>query len=264
MLTAKRSALQSKLDTLTATTHIVTEHQGKAQQANNVLEKRVNFTSQKRDNATLSSVNARNECMNKRATNKAQLTGDEDPCHQFKVAADSTVDATFQQAQESSAYFSASFLLKSDKQYQGFMQSRIAALKRQISELDTQLDNLTRSQVYLGEITELPELKTITDKNEEQDLNSQWLKFHYNSESSQTDTEQESHSEAVSVGVSIGLGPIGIGVSTSHGKSTTELKNAFIGADLKASGELMRVFIKRPWFKPSLFDNTVLNFVSHV
>ena len=35
-------------------------------------------------------------------------------------------------------------------------------------------------------------------------------------------------------------------------------------ADLKAKGKLLRVHIKRPWFKPSVFDDRKLNFVSYL
>ena len=262
MLIAKRSMLQSELDTLNATAQFISVGQGKAEQATNALEQRVNYTSQKRDNATKAAVNTRNECMNNRATNTSQSTGAEDPCNKFQQAANSAVDATFQQAQASSEYFSASFLLKSNEQFQNFMQSRMAALERQITQLNSQLDNLKGNQVYLGEIAESEELKAINE-NGEQDHDSQWLKFDYNSDSTHIDTEQETQSTSVSAGISVGFGPAAsVGLSSHYGEGTAEMKNAFNSANLQASGELLRVFIKRPWFKPSLFDNTILNFVS--
>ena len=262
MLIAKRSMLQSEHDTLNATARFVSQGQGNADQTTNALEQRVNYTSQKRDNATKTAVNARNECMNDRATNTSQSTGDKDPCNKFQEAADSAVDSTFQQAQASSEYFSASFLLKSNEQFQSFMQSRMAALERQITQLNSQLDNLKESQVYLGEIAESAELKAINE-NGEQDRDSQWLKFDYNSDSTHIDTKQETQSLSVSAGISVGFKhSASVGLAGHYGKGTAEMKNAFNSANLHASGELLRVFIKRPWFKPSLFDNTILNFVS--
>ena len=263
MLVAKRSMLQSELETLNATVRFVSEGQQKAEQTTNALEQRVNYTSEKRDNATKAAVDARNECMNKKARNRTAPTrGKQDPCTKFKQSANSAVDATFQNAEASSEYFSASFLLTSNKQFQGFMQSRISALERQISEIDDQLDNLKENQVYLGEIAESAELNAINEKGE-QDLDSQWLKFDYSSDSTHIDTEQETSSLAVAAGITADLGLKGnIGLAGHYGKGTSEMKNAFNSANLQASGELLRVFIKRPWFKPSLFDNPILNFVS--
>ena len=264
MLIAKRSMLQSELETLNATIRFISQGQDKAEQATNAMEQRVNYTSEKRDNATEAAIDARNECMSKRATNKTSTStkkSKKDPCKTFQQAANSAVDATFQNAAASSEYFSASFLLKSNKQFQGFMDSRINALERQISEINDQLEHLKPNQVYLGEIAESPDLKAINDTGE-QDLDSQWLKFDYSSDSTHIDTEQDTSSVAVGAGVSANFGKGSIGLSGHYGKGTSEMKNAFNSANLQASGELLRVFVKRPWFKPSLFDNPILNFVS--
>jgi hypothetical protein len=264
MLIAKRSMLQSELETLNATIRFTSQGQDKAELATNAMEQRVNYTSEKRDNATQAAIDARNECMSKRA-NKTKTTtkkGKKDPCKTFQQAANSAVDATFQNAAASSEYFSASFLLKSNKQFQSFMDSRINALEKQISEINDQLEDLKPNQVYLGEIAESPDLKAINDTGE-QDLDSQWLKFDYSSDSTSIDTEQETSSLAVGAGVSANFGPKGsIGLAGHYGKGTSEMKNAFNSANLQASGELLRVFVKRPWFKPSVFDNPILNFVS--
>lgn len=262
MLIAKRSMLQSELETLNATIRFTSQGQDKAEQATNAMEQRVNYTSEQRDNATKTAIDARNECMSKKATNKTSTKrGKKDPCNTFKEAANSAVDATFQNAAASSEYFSASFLLKSNKQFQSFMDSRINALERQISEINNQLEHLKPNQVYLGEIAESPDLKAINDTGE-QDLDSQWLKFDYSSDSTHIDTEQDTSSLAVGAGVSANFGKGSIGLAGHYGKGTSEMKNAFNSANLQASGELLRVFVKRPWFKPSLFDNPILNFVS--
>ena len=263
MLIAKRSMLQSELETLNATLRFTSQGQDKAEQATNAMEQRVNYTSEKRDNATQAAVDARNECMSNRAKNRTSTKkGKKDPCNSFQQAANSAVDATFQNAAASSEYFSASFLLKSNKQFQSFMDSRINALEKQISEINQQLEDLKPNQVYLGEIAESPDLKAINDTGE-QDLDSQWLKFDYSSDSTHIDTEQETSSVAVAAGITADFGPKGnIGLNGHYGKGESEMKNAFNSANLQASGELLRVFVKRPWFKPSVFDNPILNFVS--
>lgn len=263
MLIAKRSMLQSEVDTLDATLRFTSEGKDKAEQATNAMERTVNYTSERRDNATKAAVNARNDCMSKRASNQSTSTsGENNPCTKAKEEANSAVDATFQNAQASSEYFSASFLLKSNAKFQGFMNSRKSALKRQITEINNQLDNLKPGQVYLGEIAESSDLKAISEQGE-QNLDDQWLKFDYNSDSTHIDTVQDTSSFSVSAGVSANFGVGSIGLSGYYGKATSEMKSALNSANLQASGELLRVFIKRPWFKPSLFENPILNFVSN-
>ena len=264
MLIAKRSMLQSELETLNATIRFTSQDQDKAEQATNAMEQRVNYTSERRDNATKAAIDARNECMSKKTINRPSTStniGKKDPCNTFQQAANSAVDATFQNAAASSEYFSASFLLKSNKQFQGFMDSRINALQRQISEINDQLEHLKPNQVYLGEIAESSNLKAINNTRE-QDLDSQWLKFDYSSDSTHIDTEQDTSSLAIGAGLSASNGKGNIGLSGHYGEGTSEMKNAINSANLQASGELLRVFIKRPWFKPSLFDNPMLDFVS--
>ena len=51
-------------------------------------------------------------------------TKGEDACYQFEQEAESAVSVV--------KYFISSFLLSSDEKFQGFMQSRMAALERQL------------------------------------------------------------------------------------------------------------------------------------
>ena len=43
---------------------------------------------------------------------------------------------------------------------------------------------------------------------------------------------------------------------------STDFQQDLNRASIKVSGELLRVTIKRPWFRPSLFENPSLFFVS--
>ena len=261
MLIAQRSLLQSELDSLRAAISVVSEpkNQEIAQQTTNELEQRVNVTSKKRNEAMEAAVNARNRCMQKQANDGEYEEGEEDPCTQFQEAANNIENTTMENARATAYYFSAAFLLKSNQQYQTFMQSRITALEREISEINTQLNHLQVDQVYLGEIaTSINGLK----EKKQQNFN-QWTKFNYNSETSHMRFTETSFGFSKSMKGSaeiIGLGRADI--SLSFGFELTEMRKAFSSAKLQASGELLRVFIKRPWFKPTLFDNPILNFVS--
>ena len=264
MLIVRRSVLQSELDTLRTAVRVVSEskNQQAAQQTTNALEQRVNATSDERDEATEAAINARNRCMQKQA-NQGGESGEgedsEDPCAQFEESTDRVEGTTIKNAGATANYLSAAFLLKSNQQYQNYMQARMTALEREISEINMQLENLEGDQVYLGEITE-----SISELNgrEEEGLD-QWMKFSYNSETTHVKTTETKFGINLSVGTKLEIPVVVSGTgSLNTGFEFAELRKAFSNAKLQASGKLLRVFIKRPWFKPSLFDNPILNFVS--
>ena len=257
MLVAKRNLLQSELATLNATVRITAEKQDKAKRTTDALQQKSDIRSQRRDNATRDAVDAQIKCMNKRSTNRDQTSEGQDPCDEYEEEADHAVDATYEQAEASSEYFSANLLLRSEQRFQKFMQSKMSALEQQISELENQLAKLKGSQVYLGAIAESPEFESLNKGSGEAE--DKWLKFDYNSDSTHTNTAGNSNSVSVTTGISV---PLLVTVNSHYNKDEEEMREAFNSANLQASGELLRVFIKRPWFKPSLFDNPVFNFVS--
>ena len=265
--------LQSEMDALKATIHFISIGQDTANKTVDTLQKKVTYTTQKRDNATQEVVKARSECMNQNAqkgipteTKKKRAVTDptSDPCQHLKQATDGAVDATFQQAQASSELYSSSFLLNSNEKYESFMQSRITAIQRDVDEIDEQLNNLDKGQVYLGEIADSKEFKALNQLENQtvQDYDSEWLQFEYDYDSTHIDTSQDTSSFGVSAGFGGGIKGASLDASAYYGKGTADLQQAVNSASLKASGELLRVSIKRPWFRPSLFENPVLYFVS--
>ena len=96
----------------------------------------------------------------------------------------------------------------------------------------------------------------------EQNLDDAWTSFQYDSESSHTQTDTETNSWNVAVGLGVDVGRFGVQASAHYGRSTTNMRQSFNSANLKVSGQLLRVTIKRPWFKPSIFENPSLSFVS--
>lgn len=276
MLIARRSMLQSERDVLNATIKFSSVGQDKAKAAVDALSKKVNYTTERRDNATKELIKAQRDCAQQKAqedvpsTPKGKRTTSEppnNPCNDFKQATEGAVDATFQQAQASMEYFSSSFLLNSNNQYQSFLQSRISSIDNEISEINAQLEDLKESQVYLGEMADSKEFKALNELGNEtvQDFDSEWMQFEYDSDSTHIHTDQDKSSLNVAAGFSVGV-PAGASLSASgyYGKGTADLMQAVNSASLKASGELLRVTIKRPWFRPSLFENPVLYFVSYI
>ena len=273
MLIARRSMLQSEMDALNAMIDFTSVGQSTANAAVEALHKKVNYTTEKRENATQSVVNARSECIkhnaqkgvpNKIKTKRAATNPFSDPCQNLRQATEGAVDATFQQAQATSELYSSSFLLNSNEKYQSFMRSRTEALQREINETTLQLEELKDGQAYLGGVADSKEFRALNQfKNKtSQDLDSEWLQFEYDYDSTHINTSQDKSTLDVSAGFGIGAKGASLDASAYYGKGTADLKQAVNSASLKASGELLRVSIKRPWFRPSIFENPVLYFVS--
>ncbi len=92
----------------------------------------------------------------------------------------------------------------------------------------------------------------------------QWLEFDFDSEQYQSEKIYDTFS--ISAGVSGGAKVFGFtvgGASVSGGFSGSDLQSEMSKATLKAKGKLLRVHIKRPWFKPAVFDDRNLEFVSY-
>ena len=268
MMIAQRSLLQSELDTFRKAVSAGSESKNRqaAEQTTNILEQRANATSDRRNDAVEAAISARNRCMQEQATNRGggggeeNAEGEEDPCDQFEESADTVEDTTFENAGATANYFSTAFLLKPNQQYQNYLQARMTALEREVTEINTKLNNLEGDQLYLGEIAEA--MSADLNMKKEQDFN-QWMKFHFNSETTRTSSSQFSFGLNLGVEGSVGIPEVG-SRSRSHGLGFQydEIQKAFSNAKLQVSGQLLRVAIKRPWFKPSLFDNPTLNFVS--
>ena len=255
--------LQSEVDTLNASITFMSVGQDNANEAVNALSKKVQDTAQKRDNATQALIKARADCIQHNAQEGTSETANS-PCDDLKKSTESTVDATFQNAQASSEFFSSSFLLNSNNKYTNFLSARIDALEREIGEIKTQLDDLKSSQVYLGGIADSDEFNALNRQGNEtvQDYDSEWMQFEYDSDSSHIHTDQDKRTTSVAAGIGVGVQGASLDASGHYSKGTADLKQALNSASLKVSGELLRVTIKRPWFRPSLFENPLLYFVS--
>ena len=261
--------LQSQRDVLNATIAYMSAGNNGAKQAVDALKSKVNYTTENRNNATREALKARNDCVYKNAKGgvpapkekRAASNTTEDPCEKFKQATDDVVDTTFQQAQASSDFFTSSFLLKSDSQYKSFLSSKIQSLDREIAEINNQLNS--SQSVYLGEIADAKEFNDVNQLGNKtaQDLDSEWMHFEYDSDSSHTHTEENKKTLSIAASFSGGAKGASLAASGHYSKGTVDLIQSLNSATLKVSGELLRVTIKRPWFRPSLFENPSFFFV---
>ena len=264
MLLAKKSLVESEIDTLKTMISFSSVNQGKANATLDALKQNVDTATNLRDNKTREAIEARRECLRQSAenttTNNTQTKGG--ACSKLKDATEDAVDSAFTQAQANSQYLTASFTLQSKEQFNSFLGSRVSALEKELQEIESDLQS---TEPYLGPIAQSHEFENLNKllNETEQNLDDEWLQFEYDSDSTHVNTSQESKSVNVAVGLSVGIpSGFGLGLGVNVGKNNVDLKQAISNADLKVAGEVLRVNIKRPWLKPSIFDDSTLLFVS--
>ena len=139
-------------------------------------------------------------------------------------------------------------------------------LKHKKSKLETKKDSILSA---LREVN--PLFGSIVKSNRdviESVINSHkednWLQFEFDSK------EMDTNSQYTSITTRSEFQTRSGGVfnrrTTTHirTKINQQYESEMNQADLKAKGKLLRVQIKRPWFKPEVFDDRKLNFVSYL
>ena len=247
-LQAKIGMIKSKLAVLQS---IMDQQQklGGAQDLTNMRNTYEHYKEATTNNASVL-VRLRAQCMETRDPRSSA-------CSQFRSAQESTTNALFQQAQSYSEWQSLDFIMNTSSSFHNGLVNQIDQLNRELQELE---DQLRGTLGYLGDIVESQQLdfSNLTDIGRDD----AWLQFYFDSKSSQQDTERESSS--VSFASSFSVGGLFWSASGSFGYSRSESNFAasVAGSQVKASGELLRVQILRPWFRPTLFEDPNLSFVS--
>ena len=91
-----------------------------------------------------------------------------------------------------------------------------------------------------------------------------WLEFQFNSEDYKTTSNYRSSYNSFRAKARWGGWFARDGYSYSSSTSRTNYQTSLAQSSLKAKGKLLRVHIKRPWFKPEVFDDRNLVFVSQL
>ena len=89
-----------------------------------------------------------------------------------------------------------------------------------------------------------------------------WLEFQFNSEDFRSSSDYASSYKSTSASVRWGGWFARGGYSYTRTRSQQTYRATLAQSSLKAQGQLLRVHIKRPWFKPEVFDDRNLAFVS--
>ena len=269
MLIARKSMLESELNALTSMVNFNKRNEGQANETLKSLDSKLTESTELRENKTASATTSMMDCMSENAQQappgsndtSSNTGGQTTACNKFKQANSDAVTATFQQAQVKLEYESAAFLLNSKGQFNDFLTMRTESLQRQIRSIDA---DLNASEPFLGGVADSREFRNLNSvlNETEQNLDDAWTAFEYDSDSSHIDTDQETSSLNVAASFGVGAPGFGLQASANYAKGTADLKQALNSANLKVSGEVLRVVIKRPWFRPNIFTDPALSFVS--
>ena len=261
MLIAKKSMAESERDALKSMITFNNQNKAQSEKATSQLETKLGAATNQTTNKTNEAGQALTNCLS--SNSNSTSNGTTSQCQDYQKAKSDAVTASFQQAQVKSEYESAQFLLNSKGQFNGFLGARVDALERELASLNAQLN--ASSNVHLGGLADSREFQNLNKlfNETEQSLDDNWLEFEYDSDSSHINTQQDTSSLNIAAGIGIAApGVASFDGGFSYGKGTTDLKQALNSASLKVSGSILRVVIKRPWFKPSLFSDPSLSFVS--
>ena len=128
------------------------------------------------------------------------------------------------------------------------IEQKIQALRAQLASTDVKFSHLARDAQHAAD--------------SQDQLDSKWLQFSFNSKryqrSSSSSYSQKTSRFAASFGGGSFFWSVGGSYSQSRSRSESRFRASMNHAETVVSGELLRVTIQRPWFRPSLFKNPQL------
>ena len=189
----------------------------------------------------------RQHCLSSRI--KAKATGESgisDECLEYETA---TSTASSKITSNSELYQCVSDL---DFQINGVAEIR-ASIESSIAKIDQDITSLQQKLLVAG--SKFSTLAQHAADSQEQ-LDSRWLQFEVNSEKTefQTSSSQKQFSTAASFKASGFFWSVR--GSASYSRSESKFQRDMNSAQVNIQGELLRVIVQRPWFRPSLFKST--------
>ena len=121
------------------------------------------------------------------------------------------------------------------------------AVNNLITEVNTEITSLESdpTSVYVPEVTHaLPPVNAYKDN---------WLHFSYDSRQKHEKQTQEQTSTSFSLNVGFTTGMFGGSLNVGYSKETADMFQKLSTRDTKISGQLLRVTVQKPWFRPEIF-----------
>ena len=194
----------------------------------------------------------------------------ESACEEFESLKGSAVESMISQSQAFSSYQFANLFDQSKDDY-------VQELEKERGKYQDRANKITAlmgdAGPYLGSLLDDSALsvENITDANRDDS----WFQFEFDSQSYMENKPFSAQSESVTnqwpakVSVTVKgntktVTSIKAGSSVVSSRRKYHFERSMSNSTVRVRGELLRVTIKRPWFKPEVFDNPEFTFVSRV
>ncbi|CAI8035380.1 hypothetical protein GBAR_LOCUS19863 [Geodia barretti] len=204
------------------------------------------------NNLATNTENYRQRCLISRIKAKANESFDGTECDRYA----SSSSSAYESVESSTELFAC--VRDLDFQVNAFEQSRealnqtaqeierqIEALQQRLSTTDVKFSHLAREAQHAADSQDI--------------LDSQWLSFQFDSKryksSSSTLSSRTTSNFAASASGGFGFFSFSASYSSSRSRSDYSFQAAMNSAETVVGGELLRVTVQRPWFRPSLFKS---------
>ena len=189
----------------------------------------------------------------------ADSTGRGRNCVSYDTSRDDIIQGLAEEAEMFATYQHVNY-------YYQFYDSYIKSLQNEKNKLETQLQSieslLGEATPYLGGLLDATPLEVASLQDTYRDR--EWLQFEFDSSQFEEQKDAESTSESITADMGFHILFFHVGGSYSYNKDTTYNSDQLAQSRMRVKGEMLRVNIKRPWFKPELFDNPELDYVSFI
>ena len=185
-------------------------------------------------------------------------SGKGDQCQDYDSSRDDIIKRLANEAETFATYQHVNY-------YYQYHDSYFKALQVQKNKLEVQLQSveslLGEATPYLGGLLGASPLDVASLQDTYRDR--EWLQFEFDSKQYYEQRDTQSTSESVTAQMNFHFLFFHAGGSYSSNKETTNDSDQLAKSRMRVKGEMLRVTIKRPWFKPEIFENPEVDYVSN-
>ncbi len=175
-------------------------------------------------------------------------------CTDYDKSREDVINGLIKEAESFATYQHANL---DSSSYLNSLQKQKEKLQSQLQSIEALLGEVTP---YLGGLLDATPLEVASLQDTYRDR--EWMQFEFDSK--QFEEQKDSHTTAESVTAQMSFHILFFhgGGSYTHSKQTAYNSDQLAQSNMRVKGEMLRVNIKRPWFKPELFDNPEIDYVS--
>lgn len=188
----------------------------------------------------------RQECLSGRIRAKAGGSSDDIPaCTEYESMLENSTDLIFGNSELYACVKDLGFQVKDVDSTKESINDIIQQINEEISELN---QDLRRAGA------KYPSLARHAADSQDQ-LDSRWLHFKFNSKREEYSSRASSRYYSVAASTRASGWFWSVRASYSRSRSESSFQSSMNRAEVKVQGELLRVTVNRPWFRPSLFKS---------